>query len=46
MRAAIEERLTMTGTKVEAIHAHGVPSVENFVVGRVLWPIPIPTRTG
>jgi phenylalanyl-tRNA synthetase beta chain len=34
--AAIEERLTMTGTKVEAIHEHGVPSTENFVVGRVL----------
>jgi phenylalanyl-tRNA synthetase beta chain len=33
---AIEERLTMTGTKVEAIHHHGVPSGENFVVGRVL----------
>jgi phenylalanyl-tRNA synthetase beta chain len=33
---AIEERLTMTGTKVEAIHHFGVPSVENFVVGRVL----------
>jgi phenylalanyl-tRNA synthetase beta chain len=33
---AIEERLTMTGTKVEAIHRHGVPSVEGFVVGRVL----------
>jgi phenylalanyl-tRNA synthetase beta chain len=32
----IEERLTMTGTKVEAIHRVGVPSVENFVVGRVL----------
>ncbi|HLH14440.1 MAG TPA: phenylalanine--tRNA ligase subunit beta [Solirubrobacteraceae bacterium] len=32
----IEERLTMTGTKVEAIHRHGVPSAENFVVGRVL----------
>jgi phenylalanyl-tRNA synthetase beta chain len=38
----IEERLTMTGTKVEAIHHHGVPSVassaqrENFLVGRVL----------
>ena len=30
---AIERRLTMTGTKVEAIHHHGVPSVENFVVG-------------
>ena len=26
----------MTGTKVEAIHHHGVPSAENFVVGRVL----------
>jgi phenylalanyl-tRNA synthetase beta chain len=33
---AIEERLTMTGTKVEAIHRHGVASVEHFVVGRVL----------
>jgi phenylalanyl-tRNA synthetase beta chain len=33
---AIEERLTMTGTKVEAIHHHGVGSTENFVVGRVL----------
>jgi phenylalanyl-tRNA synthetase beta chain len=32
----IEERLTMTGTKVEAIHHHGVPSAEGFVVGRVL----------
>jgi len=32
----IEERLTMTGTKVEAIHRHGVGSTENFVVGRVL----------
>jgi phenylalanyl-tRNA synthetase beta chain len=32
----IEERLTMTGTKVEAIHHHGVPSTEGFVVGRVL----------
>ena len=33
---AIEQRLTMTGTKVEAIHHHGVPTGENFVVGRVL----------
>ncbi|MHB1469631.1 MAG: hypothetical protein ACYCX7_10785, partial [Solirubrobacteraceae bacterium] len=33
---AIEERLTMTGTKVEAIHEHGVSAVERFVVGRVL----------
>jgi len=32
----IEERLTMTGTKVEAIHHHGVEEVEHFVVGRVL----------
>jgi phenylalanyl-tRNA synthetase beta chain len=32
----IEERLTMTGTKVEAIHHHGVRAVENFVVGQVL----------
>ena len=34
--AGIEERLTMTGTKVEAIHHHGVGSTEGFVVGRVL----------
>jgi phenylalanyl-tRNA synthetase beta chain len=34
---AIEERLTLTGTKVEAIHHHGVGAGgENFVVGRVL----------
>jgi phenylalanyl-tRNA synthetase beta chain len=33
---AIEERLTMTGTKVEAIHHHGVEAVENFVVGKVI----------
>jgi phenylalanyl-tRNA synthetase beta chain len=33
---AIEERLTMTGTKVEAIHHHGVPSGDGFVVARVL----------
>ncbi len=32
----VEERLTMTGTKVEAIHHHGVDAVEHFVVGRVL----------
>jgi phenylalanyl-tRNA synthetase beta chain len=32
----VEERLTMTGTKVEAIHHHGVGAVERFVVGRVL----------
>jgi len=34
--AGIEERLTMTGTKVEAIHHHGVEAVDRFVVGRVL----------
>ncbi|HXB15104.1 MAG TPA: phenylalanine--tRNA ligase subunit beta [Solirubrobacteraceae bacterium] len=32
----IEERLTMTGTYVEAIHVVGPPAVDNFVVGRVL----------
>jgi phenylalanyl-tRNA synthetase beta chain len=32
----IEERLTMTGTKVEAVHRVGVRSAANFVVGRVL----------
>jgi phenylalanyl-tRNA synthetase beta chain len=40
--AQIEERLTMTGTKVETILHHGVPSVENFVVGRVLSAEPHP----
>ncbi len=39
---AIEERLTMTGTKVEAIHHHGVPSTEGFVVGAVLTAEPHP----
>jgi phenylalanyl-tRNA synthetase beta chain len=34
--AAIEQRLTMTGTKVETILRHGVPSLEHFAVGRVL----------
>jgi phenylalanyl-tRNA synthetase beta chain len=33
---AIEERLTMTGTKVEAVRSHGVGSTDGFVVGRVL----------
>jgi phenylalanyl-tRNA synthetase beta chain len=30
------ERLTMTGTKVEAVHHHGVAALEHFLVGRVL----------
>ncbi|HEX3911566.1 MAG TPA: phenylalanine--tRNA ligase subunit beta [Solirubrobacteraceae bacterium] len=32
----IEQRLTLTGTKVEAIHHHGVCGGEGFVVGHVL----------
>ncbi len=40
--AAIEERLTMTGTKVETILHHGVSSTEHFVVGRVLTAEPHP----
>jgi phenylalanyl-tRNA synthetase beta chain len=32
----LERRLTMTGTKVEAIHGHGVAALEHFLVGRVL----------
>jgi phenylalanyl-tRNA synthetase beta chain len=32
----VEQRLTMTGTKVEAVHHHGVGVPERFVVGRVL----------
>jgi len=39
---AIASRLTMTGTKVEAIHHHGVGAVEPFVVGRVLEVAPHP----
>ncbi len=34
--AEVQERLTMTGTKVEALHHHGVGAPERFVVGRVL----------
>jgi phenylalanyl-tRNA synthetase beta chain len=33
---ALEERLTMTGTKVEAVHHHGVDGLERFVIGKVL----------
>ena len=32
----LEERLTMTGTKVEAVHHHGVGALEHFVIGKVL----------
>jgi phenylalanyl-tRNA synthetase beta chain len=32
----LEHRLTMTGTKVEALHRHGVDALDHFVVGRVL----------
>jgi phenylalanyl-tRNA synthetase beta chain len=34
--AHVEERLTMTGTKVEAVYRHGVRERERFLVGRVL----------
>ena len=34
--AELEYRLTMTGTKVEALHTHGVTALEHFLVGRVL----------
>jgi phenylalanyl-tRNA synthetase beta chain len=33
---ALEQRLTLSGTKVEAIHHHGVGAAEGFVVGKVL----------
>ncbi len=33
--AEVERRLTMTGTKVEAVRHHGVDAVENFVIGKV-----------
>src|SRR5215212_8349411 len=32
----LEHQLTMTGTKVETIHTHGVAALEHFLVGRVL----------
>jgi phenylalanyl-tRNA synthetase beta chain len=32
----LEDRLTMTGTKVERAYAHGVTALERFVVARVL----------
>src|SRR4051794_40751333 len=32
----LERRLTLTGTKVEAVHQHGVGSPDGFVVGKVL----------
>src|ERR1700712_2768585 len=34
--AELEDRLTDSGTKVEAIHQHGPPSPDGFVVGLVL----------
>jgi phenylalanyl-tRNA synthetase beta chain len=40
--AQLEERLTMTGTKVEAVERHGVAALEQFVVGRVLERRPHP----
>jgi phenylalanyl-tRNA synthetase beta chain len=36
----VAERLTMTGTKVEAIDHHGVGALEHFLVGRVLEVVP------
>ncbi len=49
---AIEERLTMTGTKVEAIHRHGVPATasspegEASSSGACSAPSSTPTPTG
>jgi phenylalanyl-tRNA synthetase beta chain len=40
--SGVEERLTMTGTKVEAVLHHGVGSSEHFLVGRVLEVEPHP----
>ena len=34
--AGVASRLTMTGTKVEALHRVGVGDVTEFVIGRVL----------
>src|SRR4051794_40814917 len=38
----LAQRLTMTGTLVEGIHAHGVTALEHFVVGKVLRAEPHP----
>ena len=40
--AELQERLTMTGTKVESVHHHGPGPGERFVVGRVLEARPHP----
>jgi phenylalanyl-tRNA synthetase beta chain len=32
---ALAERLALTGTEVDRVHAHGVAALEHFVVGRV-----------
>jgi phenylalanyl-tRNA synthetase beta chain len=40
--AAVAERLAMTGTEVERVTHHGVPSPEGFVVGRVVAVEPHP----
>ena len=40
--AKLADRLTMTGTKVEALHPHGVTALEHFVVGKVLRAEPHP----
>jgi phenylalanyl-tRNA synthetase beta chain len=34
--AALAERLALTGTEVERVAHHGVPSAEGFVIGKVL----------
>ncbi len=34
--AALAERLALTGTEVERVTHHGVPSAEHFTIGRVL----------
>ena len=34
--AALAERLALTGTEVERVVRHGVPTVDGFVIGRVL----------
>jgi phenylalanyl-tRNA synthetase beta chain len=39
---ALATRLAMTGTEVERIEHHGVPSVDGFVVGKVLTAEPHP----
>jgi len=40
--SALAERLALTGTEVERVVHHGVPSVEHFTIGKVLTAVQHP----